>query len=76
MPVVVVFTKCDALSAVVRGALRPEEKQLPREEQLTRIKAGVMEMLGNNTAWDKLKTRKYPPKAYVHLESKWRFTVL
>lgn len=70
VPVVVVFTKCDALSAVARGALKPEEKQLPREEQLAKIKEGVMEMLRNNTAWGKLKTRKYPPKVYVHLESK------
>ena len=76
VPVVVVFTKCDALSAMAMGRLTPEEKQLPREELLAKIREYVKEMLTNCTAWERLKTRKYPPKACVYLESKSGYLVV
>lgn len=65
VPVVIVFTKCDALSMVVHGALKSEDRQLPPEEQLAKIREGVMEMLRKQTtaAWERLQTRWYPPKA-------------
>ena len=58
------------------GRLTPEEKQLPREELLARIKEYVKEMLRSSTAWERLKTRKYPPKTCVYLESKSRDLVV
>ena len=76
VPVVVVFTKCDALLATAIGKLTPEEKKLPPAVQLSKMKEHVKEMLRNSTAWERLKTRKYPPKAYVYLESKSRDPVV
>ena len=73
MPVVVVFTKCDALQAIAYGKLKPEDKQLPREMQLAIMKGYVKEMERNNPAWEMLKARRYPPKEYVHLESKCKY---
>ena len=76
VPVVVVFTKCDALLAIAIGKLTSEDKQLSREEQLAKIKEYVQEMLRNCTAWERLKTRNHPPKACVYLESKSRDLVV
>jgi len=69
VPVVVVFTKCDALLAPAYGELKPDEMKLPRKERLMKAKEYATEMLRNNTAWERLKTRKYPPKDYVELEN-------
>ena len=70
VPVVVVFTKCDALLATAWGELTSEERQLSREAQLARIKEYKAKMLQNCTGWERLKARNYPPKACVYLESK------
>ena len=70
MPVVVVFSKCDALLATAFGKLKPDERKLPREEQLMKVNEYAKEMLRDSTVWERLKTRQYPPKDLVHLESK------
>ena len=36
-----------------------------------RIEEYVKEMLRDSTVWERLKVRQYPPKDYVHLESKY-----
>ena len=72
VPVVVVFTKCDALSGIAFGDLLLKERQLPQEKK---IKEYVKEML-NNSTWKRLKAMKHPPKAYVYLESKSRDIVM
>lgn len=64
VPVVVLFTKCEALLAIAFGKLKPEEKKLPREQQLLRMKE-------NNPAWRILLKKRYPPRSCVHLESKY-----
>jgi len=69
VPVVVVFTKCDALLAMAFGKLNSDERKLAREEQLMKVKEYAKQMLRDSTAWEKLKIRKYPPKDYVHLEN-------
>jgi len=69
VPVVVVFTKCDALLAMAFGKLKPDERNLPREEQLMKVKEYAKGMLRNSTAWERLKARRYPPKGYVELEN-------
>ena len=71
VPVVVLFTKCDALLATAIGKLNPEEKKLPQEEQLSKMREYVKEMMEKNPAWEMLITKTYPPKYYVHLESKY-----
>ena len=71
VPVVVLFTKCDALKATAFGMLKPEEKKLPREEQLSKMREYVKEMEEKNPAWGMLTTKRYPPKNCVYLESKY-----
>ena len=71
VPVVVVFTKCDALLATAFGKLKQDERKLPIKEQLVRIEEYAKEMLGDSTAWERLKMQQYPPKDCVHLESKF-----
>ena len=71
MPVVVLFTKCDALLANAFGELKPEEKKLPGEEQFSKMRECVKEMKEKNPAWGMLTTKRYPPKNCVYLESKY-----
>ena len=66
----VLFTKCDALQAIAVGELKPQEMRLPPGEQLSIVNKYVKEMVKNSPAWEMLKVRRYPPKEYVHLESK------
>ena len=70
VPVVVVFTKCDALWATAFAKLKPDDKQLPPEEQFMKVKEYVKELLRDSTGWERLKARQYPPKDFVHLEGK------
>ena len=69
MPVVVVFTKCDALLASAFGKLKLDERELPPKEQLVRIEEYAKKMLRDSTVWERLKVQQYPPKDCVHLES-------
>ena len=71
MPVVVLFTKSDALFATAFGELKPEDKKLPPREQLAKIREYVKEMKQNSPAWKMLIAKKHPSKYYVHLESKY-----
>ena len=71
MPVVVVFTKCDVLCATAFGKLKPDERRLPPEQQIMKVEEYAQGMLRDSTAWERLRTRNYPPKDYVHLESKY-----
>ena len=76
MPVVVLFTKCDALLATAFGKLKPEERKLPQEQQLERMRECVKEMEENNPAWGMLTIKRYPPKNCVYLESKPGYLVM
>ena len=67
----VVFSKCDALWATAYAKLKPADKQLPPEEQFMKVKEYAKEMLRDSTGWERLKTRRYPPKDYVHLEGEY-----
>ena len=69
VPVLVVFTKCDALWAAGFAKLKQDERKLPTEEQFILVKEYAKRMLRDSTMWERLKTRQYPPKDYVHLES-------
>ena len=67
----VVFTKCDALWATAFVRLRPDDRKLAPEEQFMKVKEYAKQMLRDSTAWERLKTRRYPPKDCVHLEGKY-----
>ena len=57
------------------GKLKPNERKLPPREQFNKVNEYANQMLSNSTAWERLKTRKYPPKDYVELESKYSHLV-
>ena len=65
VPVVVLFTKWDAL---VSQAFRPEDMSLPLKDQLTRQRKDAEERFTKRNVWGDLCKMKYPPKAYVKLE--------
>ncbi|KAG9307919.1 hypothetical protein JVU11DRAFT_12919 [Chiua virens] len=68
VPVVLVFTKCDALLVQGIAALTPEEQKLPYEERTARGQDNADAMLKKNPAWEKVQGMKYPPKTYVELK--------
>jgi hypothetical protein len=69
VPVIVVFTKFDALSAVALGKLR-KIQGLTRKDQFERTPKLVEEMFANANIWGRLCGTRHPPKNYVRLASK------
>ncbi|KAG9317845.1 hypothetical protein JVU11DRAFT_2071 [Chiua virens] len=68
VPVVLVFTKCDALLVQGMAALTDEEKQLPQEVRVTKGQHNANILLRENPTWEKVQRMKYPPKIYVELK--------
>ncbi|KAG9317023.1 hypothetical protein JVU11DRAFT_1205 [Chiua virens] len=68
VPVVVVFTKCDAVQVFAAAALTAEEKRLPREERLVKVNEYAESMLRESTVWKRLQERKNPPKVYAEVK--------
>jgi hypothetical protein len=68
-PVVAVFTKFDALSAVALGELR-SIPGLTRKEQMEGVPKRAEEIFANANVWGRLCETRYPPKNYVRLASK------
>jgi hypothetical protein len=69
VPVIAVFTKFDALSAVALGKLR-RIPGLTRKDQFERTPELVEEIFTNANIWGRLCGTRYPPKNYVRLASK------
>ncbi|KAG9312093.1 hypothetical protein JVU11DRAFT_7377 [Chiua virens] len=68
VPVVLVFTKCDALLVQGIAALTPEEKELPYEERVGKGQHNANMLLEENPAWERVQMMKYPPKIHVELK--------
>ncbi|KAG9312263.1 hypothetical protein JVU11DRAFT_7566 [Chiua virens] len=68
VPVVLVFTKCDALLVQGIAALTPEETQLPQEEKVVKGQHNANMLLKENTTWERVQRMKYPPKICVELK--------
>ncbi|KAG9317697.1 hypothetical protein JVU11DRAFT_1910 [Chiua virens] len=68
VPVVLVFTKCDALLVQGMAALTDEEKQLPQVVRVTKGQHNANILLRENPTWEKVQRMKYPPKIYVELK--------
>ncbi|KAG9314888.1 hypothetical protein JVU11DRAFT_3990 [Chiua virens] len=68
VPVVVVFTKCDALQVLAVAALTAKDKKLPEQEKLAKVKEVEKSMLRNSTVWERLQKRKNPPKVYAEVK--------
>ena len=65
VPVVVLFTKFDALLPVALGKLA---RQVPRPERLSKAEALIEGIFDRADVWGRLSTMLYPPKSCVRLE--------
>ena len=70
VPVVVVFTKFDALSVVAFGELS-KTSGLPRSKIFDMIPEYAKKIFANAKIWDQLRGLRYPPKNYVCLAGEW-----
>jgi hypothetical protein len=69
VPVIVVFTKFDALSGVAFGELK-EIPGLARNDILAKIPQRVEEIFANANILERLRQTRHPPKDYVRWDSK------
>ncbi|KAH0839442.1 hypothetical protein J3R83DRAFT_225, partial [Lanmaoa asiatica] len=73
VPVVVLFTKCDALMTQV---FQPEDLLLSLEDQEIRWRECSKEMFAKRNVWGDLCKMAFPPKASVQLESLYMLSSL
>jgi hypothetical protein len=69
VPVIAVFTKFDALSAVALGELR-RTPGLTRKDLFERTPKRAEEIFANANVWGRLSETQHPPRSYVCLASK------
>ena len=67
VPVVVLFTKFDALLAVAMGKLAPGDRRLPLQERLSKAKPGIEKIFNDADVWGRLTKLKHTPKAFVKI---------
>ncbi|KAG9311143.1 hypothetical protein JVU11DRAFT_9058 [Chiua virens] len=67
VPVVLVFTKCDALLIQGMAALTPEEQELSHERRVAIGQQNAERMLKGNPTWERVQRMRHPPNAYVEL---------
>jgi len=68
IPVVVLFTKFDALVPVALGKLEPADRQLPIRERVVKAKTLIEGIFNNADVWGRLSKMKYSPKSCVRIE--------
>ncbi|KAF8558531.1 hypothetical protein OG21DRAFT_1519869 [Imleria badia] len=69
IPVVVLFTKFDALLAVALGKLEPADRRLPLQERLLKAKPRIEGIFNTADVWGRLSLMTYPPKSCVRIEA-------
>ncbi|KAF8119954.1 hypothetical protein EV363DRAFT_1194050 [Boletus edulis] len=67
VPVVVLFTKFDALLPVALGKLAPADRRLPLQERLLKARPLIEEIFARADVWGRLANMKYAPKSCVRL---------
>ena len=67
VPIVVLFTKFDALVPVAMGKLAPADRQLPIQERVFKAKLLVGGIFNQANVWGRLSNMTYPPKSCVRL---------
>ena len=67
VPVVVLFTKFDALLPVALGKLAPADRKLPPLERLSKAKALIDGIFSNANVWGRLSDMKHAPKSCVQI---------
>ena len=68
VPVVVLFTKFDALVPVALGKLAPADRQLPIQERVLKAKSLIEGIFDRADVWGRLSKMTHPPKSSVRIE--------
>ena len=68
VPVIVLFTKFDALVPAALGKLAPADQQLPIQERLLMAKSLIEGIFNRADLWGRLSKMTYPPKSCVRIE--------
>jgi hypothetical protein len=68
VPIVVLFTKFDALVPVALGKLEPADRRLPIQERVVKAKTLIEGIFNNADVWGRLSNMTYPPKSWVQIE--------
>ena len=68
VPIVVLFTKFDALVPVALGKLAPADRQLPIQERVLKAKLLIEGVFNSADVWGRLSKMMYPPKSCVRIE--------
>ena len=68
VPIVVLFTKFDALVPVALGKLAPADRKLPIQERLVKAKSLIEGIFDRADVWGRLSKMTHPPKCYVRIE--------
>ena len=68
VPIVVLFTKFDALLPVALGELARADRRLPAQERLLKAKALVDGIFSRADIWGRLSKMTYPPKSCARME--------
>ncbi|KAF8447467.1 hypothetical protein L210DRAFT_3641406 [Boletus edulis BED1] len=67
VPVVVLFTKFDALLPVALGKLIPTDRRLPPRERLSKAELLMEGIFNSADIWGRLAQMKHTPKSYVQM---------
>ena len=67
VPVVVLFTKFDALLPVAMGKLVPADRKLPLQERRVKAEALIHEIFSKADVWGRLSPMKHAPKSWVQI---------
>ena len=67
VPVVVLFTKFDALLPVALGKLAPADRRLPLQERLSKAEPLIEGIFDRADVWGRLAQLKYAPKSLVKI---------
>ena len=67
VPVVVLFTKFDALLPVALRKLAPVDRQLPLQERLSKAEPLIEGIFNKANVWSRLAQLKHAPKSFVRL---------
>ena len=67
VPVVVLFTKFDALLAVALGKLASTDRKLPLQERRSKAEALIDGIFTRADVWCRLSRLKHAPKTYVQI---------
>ena len=67
VPVIVLFTKFDALLPVAMGKLSPADRRLPLQDRVSKAEPLVEEIFNRADAWGRLSQMKHAPKSCVKI---------